>query len=165
MVTSAAAYVPRRVAQLYAGSTPPVPPCCAPLRAVLLFADVSGYSQLTRWMARTFEQGPWATGQILNALFGGVLACVQAHGGDVLKFAGDAVLVAWPLAEGASGEAEACAAAACALALLRLRASSPAAGEPPLSLHIALHAGELCEMHVGNGDTPGGRCVAVVHAA
>jgi class 3 adenylate cyclase len=80
--------VPRRVAQLYASSAPPCPPCFAALRAVLLFADVSGYSALTRWMARHFEQGPWATGRVLNKLFGGMAACVHAHGGDILKFAG-----------------------------------------------------------------------------
>jgi hypothetical protein len=85
VVTSAAAYVPRRVrhrcgtrrraglrsrsrlargsgsvhrqvAHHYASSTPPTPPCSAPLRAVLLFADVSGYSALTRWMSAAFEQ-------------------------------------------------------------------------------------------------------------
>jgi class 3 adenylate cyclase len=67
------------------------------------------------------------------------------------------VLVAWPLHEGACAKEAACAAAACALAMLRLQHSSPAAGEPPLSLHIAIHAGDLAELHVGNGDTPGGR--------
>ncbi len=67
------------------------------------------------------------------------------------------MLVAWPLHEGACAKEAACAAAACALAMLRLQHSSPAAGEPPLSLHIAIHAGELAELHVGNGDTPGGR--------
>jgi class 3 adenylate cyclase len=82
---------------------------------------------------------------------------LQAHGGDVLKFAGDALLVAWPLDAGASDSEAACAAAACALAMLSMQASAPAEGEPPLSLHIALHVGQLVELHVGNGDAPGGR--------
>jgi hypothetical protein len=56
-----------QVWQLHTGNTPPTPPpCSAPLRALLLFADVSGYSRLTRWMAGHFEDGPWATSQILN---------------------------------------------------------------------------------------------------
>ena len=45
-----AAYVPRRVARSAASANPPVPPCCAPMHAVLLFADVSGYSALTAWV-------------------------------------------------------------------------------------------------------------------
>ncbi len=79
LVCSAAAYVPRRVAQLFASPAPPCPPCCAPLRAVLLFADISGYSRLTRWMSKAFEQGPWATGQTLNTLFGALVTCVEAR--------------------------------------------------------------------------------------
>jgi hypothetical protein len=99
---SARAYVPRRVLQLHAAAAPP---CCSPLRCVLLFADVSGYSALTRWMAANFEQGawrvddcgraraqslnpshlaarhalagPWATSQVLNTLFGSMVGCVE----------------------------------------------------------------------------------------
>jgi class 3 adenylate cyclase len=129
---------------------------------VLLFADVSGYSALTRWMATHFEQGPWATGQVLNKLFGGVATCVEAHGGDILKFAGDAVLVCWPLdddggEDGVEARRAAAAAAACAMCMLNLEPTTPASGEPPVALHIALHCGEVAEMHVGNGDALGGR--------
>jgi class 3 adenylate cyclase len=117
-------------------------------------------------------QGPWATGQILNNLFGGVVACVEAWGGDVLKFAGDALVVCWPLAlapDEVSDAAAARAAAACALALLQLEVASPAhspmAGEPPLSLHCALHCGALCDMFLGDGDAPGGRWEHMVAGA
>jgi hypothetical protein len=66
-----------QVWQLHTGDThPPTPPCSAPLRALLLFADVSGYSRLTRWMAGHFEDGPWATSQILNKARSGT----SAHG-------------------------------------------------------------------------------------
>lgn len=84
-----AAYVPRRVARSAASACPPQPPCCAPMPAVLLFADVSGYSALcvpaawmsrpawcsralflllhrTAWMHTRFEQGAWATCRVLN---------------------------------------------------------------------------------------------------
>jgi hypothetical protein len=80
-VSDAPAFLSPQVALLHApfAPPPPPPPCCSALRAVLLFADVSGFSALTRWMSRTFEQGPWATGRILNALFGGMMACVEAR--------------------------------------------------------------------------------------
>jgi class 3 adenylate cyclase len=159
VVRSAAAYVPRMVAQRYASGPAPQPPCCAPLRAVLLFADVCGFSALTRWMAQRYEQGALVTSQALNSLFGAMTACVHAHGGDVVKFAGDALIVAWPLAADAGAlddGAAAAAAAACATALLQLP-SGATAGVPALSLHIALHCGQLAEMHLGDGDAPGGR--------
>ncbi len=157
MVRSAAAYVPRMVAQRYAAGPAPQPPCCAPLRTVLLFANVCGFSALTRWMAQRYEQGALVTSQALNSLFGAMTACVHAHGGDVLKFAGDALIVAWPLAADGLGDGVAAsAAAACAAALLQLP-SGGAAGVPALSLHIALHCGQLAEMHVGDGNAPAGR--------
>ena len=86
--------------------------------------------------------------------------CVQEHGGDILKFAGDAILVCWPLQaapDAAADAAAAQAAADCARAMQRLDATAPAPGEPPLALHIAMHAGMLAEMHLGDGDAPGGR--------
>jgi hypothetical protein len=46
---------------------------------VILFADVCGFSALTRWLAEHYEQGPWATGRVLNTLFRGLVACVQAR--------------------------------------------------------------------------------------
>jgi hypothetical protein len=77
-----------------------------------------------------------------------------------LKFAGDAILVAWPLEavpDARSDAAAAAAAAACALCMLSLQSASLAPGEPPVALHIALHVGQLAEMHVGNGGSLGGR--------
>jgi hypothetical protein len=61
--------------------------------------------------------------------------------------------------------AAAAAACACALSMLRLEALSPGSGEPPVSLHIALHAGALSEFHIGNGDVPGGRWEHMVTGA
>jgi class 3 adenylate cyclase len=75
----------------------------------------------------------------------------------VLKFAGDAIIVAWPLAEGDSGATAARAAAACALALVSLKDAPHVTGALALSLHIGLHAGALSEMIVGDGDMDGGR--------
>jgi len=86
--------------------------------------------------------------------------CVDSHGGDILKFAGDAILVCWPLhasPDAAADSIAARAAADCARAMQRLDATAPAPGEPPLALHIAMHAGTLAEMHLGDGDAPGGR--------
>ena len=59
-----------QVLSLLGGDAPPKPPCASTLRAVLMFADVSGYSRITRWMANRFEEGPWATSQVLNKVRG-----------------------------------------------------------------------------------------------
>lgn len=66
---SAASYLPRRVADAYASAGPhPKPPCTSPLRTVLLFADVCGYSRLTRWLAQTSDDGGFATSVLLNTV-------------------------------------------------------------------------------------------------
>lgn len=77
---------------------------------------------------------------------------VETHGGDVLKFAGDALMVAWPLplAPDSGADAQAAAAAlACSLAMLRVEPTAPSPTEKPLTLHCALHTGTLAELHVG----------------
>jgi hypothetical protein len=108
---------------------------------------------------------------VLNTLFGAVTACVTAHGGDVLRIAGDALICCWPLSDeqpdAANDAATACAAAACALAMLALPELEACAGNglPPVALHVALHCGQLTELHVGNGDEPGGRWEHMVTGA
>lgn len=65
--TTAASYLPRRVAEAYASADPPAPPCVSPFHSVLLFADVTGYSSLTRGLERS-DDGCWAASQLLNAV-------------------------------------------------------------------------------------------------
>ncbi|MCA8909202.1 MAG: adenylate/guanylate cyclase domain-containing protein [Rhodospirillaceae bacterium] len=126
------------------------------IRAVIWMSDLRGFTGLTDRLA-----GPAVT-MVLNAYFEALAGAVLAHGGEVLKFIGDGVLAAFPIAAGEGGEARAAAAALAAARraladLATLNATPPedlAAidGWRPLATGIALHLGEVFFGNVGAPD-------------
>ncbi|MDP8917642.1 MAG: adenylate/guanylate cyclase domain-containing protein [Pseudomonadota bacterium] len=117
------------------------------IEAAIWFADLRGFTFLS-------EQSPIPVVLThLNAWFGIIGEVVEAHGGEVLKFIGDAVLAIFPN----SGEHDRMAACRRALAAAQefcrrseaenvLRRSS---GSPPLEHGLALHVGEVAYGNVG----------------
>ena len=64
---------------------------------VCLFADISGFTALSEVMSQQFGVGGAAgLKKHLNQYFGLMVRIVMKHGGDVIKFAGDAMIVLWP---------------------------------------------------------------------
>lgn len=117
------------------------------IEAAIWFADLRGFTLLS-------EQSPIpAVLTHLNVWFGIIGEVVEAHGGEVLKFIGDAVLAIFPT----TGERDRRAACRKALAAAQefcrrseaenvLRLSS---GHPPLEHGLALHVGEVAYGNVG----------------
>ena len=117
------------------------------IEAAIWFADLRGFTLLS-------EQSPIpAVLTHLNAWFGTIGEVVEAHGGEVLKFIGDAVLAIFPT----SGERDRKTACRTALAAAQefcrrteaenlLRHSS---GTPPLEHGLALHVGEVAYGNIG----------------
>ena len=75
--------------------------------AGVMFADVSGFTKLTEALAESaqaFDGSSSAMGgaeqltRIINRYFDKMIAVIVRYGGDVLKFAGDAMLVMFPAA-------------------------------------------------------------------
>eukprot|EP00903_Cladosiphon_okamuranus_P016576 g15291.t1 len=62
---------------------------------VCLFADVSGFTALSEAMMSSTE-GVEGLAKHLNAYFGQMVKIIASEGGDVFKFAGDALIVLWP---------------------------------------------------------------------
>lgn len=60
--------------------------------AAVLFVDLSSYSKITAALA---HKGAHALSTVVNAYLGRLLQIIHSFGGDVVKFAGDAVLVVW----------------------------------------------------------------------
>lgn len=116
------------------------------LEAVLLFADLRGFTAA----AETGGEGlVTRLGRHLEA----IVEPIEALGGEVLKFMGDAVLAAFPVDEEA-GPASACAAALRAAedAVARNGAvEEGSAGAEPLGLDVALHRGSVFYGNVGGG--------------
>jgi class 3 adenylate cyclase len=118
----------------------------------LLLADIVGFTAMTERLARQGPAGAEALSGLLNGAFGPLLALIAESGGDVLKFAGDALLVCWPVSGDASTAALALAtrrAAGCAQAMRTALQRYAAAGGIELSLRVGIGAGEVVLLDVG----------------
>jgi class 3 adenylate cyclase/tetratricopeptide (TPR) repeat protein len=61
----------------------------------ILLVDVSGFTELAERFTAGGEGGAEELSRVLNAYFGGVSRIVTGYSGDVIAFAGDAVLALW----------------------------------------------------------------------
>ncbi|RVE45653.1 hypothetical protein evm_009702 [Chilo suppressalis] len=62
---------------------------------VLLMADVSGYTALSERYNNAGKGGTYRLTVTLNTYLGSLVELIYSHGGDILKFAGDAFLALW----------------------------------------------------------------------
>ena len=70
-------------------------PCSELHAAAVLCADISGFTALTEMLARQGPAGVEKVGAGLDGYFGRLTAIIEAHGGDVVNFAGDALTAIW----------------------------------------------------------------------
>ncbi|HZA82944.1 MAG TPA: AAA family ATPase, partial [Actinomycetes bacterium] len=134
------------------------------MMGALLLADISGFTAITERLARRGPGGAEELRGLLDGAFGPLLELVAGSGGDVLKFAGDALLACWP-GDGAEGAgrppggaggddpaalaAATAAAAGCAAAMQAALGRYAAARRLPLALRIGVGAGEVVMLDVG----------------
>ena len=114
------------------------------IRAAIWFCDLRGFTPISDRTA------PGKVVEILDAYFDCVAGVIAEHGGEVLKFIGDAILAIFPVGENAP---EACQRAlrAAEQALSSLEQVNQArAGEPELNIGIALHVGEVMYGNIGS---------------
>ncbi len=91
-IRTIAAYVPRRLArQLLTAVTPLTTSDSETLLAAVLFADLSGFTSLTELLAQTGSEGLEELTRLLNESFSQIIGCIEAEGGDVVQFSGDAI--------------------------------------------------------------------------
>src|ERR671922_1005103 len=93
-----ASYVPKLIQnRVIADPSPIEAPVAEELQAAILFADISGFTLLTERMAEKGPTGVETLARILNEYFGQLIDIIHDYGGDVVKFAGDAVIAVWPV--------------------------------------------------------------------
>jgi class 3 adenylate cyclase/tetratricopeptide (TPR) repeat protein len=120
--------------------------------AALLLADISGFTAITERLA---QQGPGGAEELrglLDGAFGPLLTVIAETGGDVLKFAGDALLACWPAAGDDPDRGLAAAtsqAAGCAQAMQAALQRYAATEELGVALRIGVGAGEVEVLDVG----------------
>ncbi len=121
--------------------------------AVVLFADISGFSTLSTALAEGQRSGAEELTGVLNAYLGPAIALVEQFGGSVAKFGGDALTALFPYPPDDEAAA-ACRAAACALAIQAHVAAyaqiETSAGRFTLATRIGLASGPLLALVVGD---------------
>jgi class 3 adenylate cyclase/tetratricopeptide (TPR) repeat protein len=119
----------------------------------LLLADISGFTAITEQLAERGPSGAEELRGLLDGAFQPLLELIAGAGGDVLKFAGDALLACWPAPGGALQErglaAAAAEAAGCAQAMQAALGRYAAAERLPLALRVGVGAGEVVVLDVG----------------
>ncbi|CAO3415010.1 Adenylate cyclase (EC 4.6.1.1) / Guanylate cyclase (EC 4.6.1.2) [Azospirillum doebereinerae] len=121
----------------------------ANVRAVLWYCDLRGFTSLADRLPREELIA------LLNGYFESMGDAVERHGGEILKFIGDAMLAIFPLGDEEGDEAAAAMraldAAADALATMATQNAERAAwGQPTLRCGIALHVGEVMYGNIGS---------------
>jgi class 3 adenylate cyclase/tetratricopeptide (TPR) repeat protein len=119
----------------------------AQIEGSFLFADLSGFTAMSDKLGSLGRLGAEELAAIINGVFDPLLGILRSHGGDVVKFGGDAFLAMF-CGGGSMG-----AAAACGLALIDRLSSSDrvksGAGEFPIAIHAGLSSGRGLSAIVG----------------
>ncbi|MEN8375310.1 MAG: AAA family ATPase [Gemmatimonadota bacterium] len=146
-----AAFLPRYERERVAGWTDsPRDPERIDGVAAVLFADLAGFTPLTRRLAATGSAGAERLSQVLDQTFGRMVGVIERAGGDVVLFAGDAVLAAWQCMEGAEALKEAVLlAASCGKEILATLDGLEPDPEVTLRLRASVGAGQLSTLRVG----------------
>ncbi len=126
-------YVPR-LAQGWSSEGP----AWQALTGCLVSADVSGFTALSERLASLGREGAEELTSLLNRVFTSMIAEVDAHGGDIVKFGGDALLV---LFTGHEHTARACAAALAMRRTLTQPLHTTTSGRVRLRMSVGLHTG------------------------
>ncbi len=75
--------------------TPPNKPFGENYQAAVLFVDISGFTALTEQFAAKGPSGAEDISAMLNDFYGQWINIIKSYGGDIIKFAGDGLLVIW----------------------------------------------------------------------
>lgn len=116
------------------------------IEATVLFADLVGFSSMAE------NTAPKELIRLLNDYFSTMTEIIQAHGGTVDKFIGDAIMAFWgaplPIADHARLACEA--ALEMQEAMRALRQNWQAQGFSPMATRIGLHTGPVVAGNVGS---------------
>lgn len=109
-----APFAPRALLEYIAAEAAAAPPSeavphrspeMATLTGAVLVSDISGFTALTEKLSTRGSEGVELLTRCMNDYFGKAIALVLAHGGDVSKFAGDAMIIVFkPTKEEQGGE-------------------------------------------------------------
>ena len=113
----------------------------------LVFADISGFTDLTEALAKRGREGAEEIAGVVDAAFGELIRRAYAHHADLLKFGGDAILLLFR----GDDHPQRAAAAAVGMreSLAGMRRRSTSAGPVRLQISIGVHSGAFHFFLVG----------------
>lgn len=148
LVETFASYVPDLILKRVLHDPAPITsPVSESFSAAVLFADISGFTEVTTLLSQRGPAGAERLANLLNTYFGRLIDLILENGGDVVKFAGDALIALWPSEEGGLRPAV-LRAASCGQQVQQALNAFEAEGVQ-LSLKIAVSAGEISQIHIG----------------
>jgi class 3 adenylate cyclase len=106
--------------------------------AAVLFVDLCNYSKITTTIA---HRGAHVLSSIVNDYLHRILTIVKQYGGDVIKFAGDAIIVIWYSTQEVQLPMNVLIAAQCVLDMQQKAGNHPVDGTP---LFFKIHCGLSC---------------------
>src|SRR4051812_37951096 len=115
----------------------------------VLIADVSGFTTITERLAHRGAAGAEELTRVLNEFFEHVINAILTHGGDIVRFAGDAILAVWPSSEEFDERRTARCASLCGLSLQRALKGYRSDTGTELSMKIGIGTGAFTCMHLG----------------
>ncbi|HVF24784.1 MAG TPA: adenylate/guanylate cyclase domain-containing protein [Anaerolineales bacterium] len=151
MLETLNSYVPVLIRQRLAKSPEPLnAPEYETLQAAVLLADISGFTRFTEELVRTGPRGVEKVSTALNDYFGRWITIISEYGGDIVKFAGDALLAIWP-ADPKTGDMRDAVlqAAGCALEAHNILRGYQTAEGNPLVIRTGIAAGSVQAVHLG----------------
>ncbi|MBI4852981.1 MAG: AAA family ATPase [Acidobacteria bacterium] len=120
------------------------------LISVVLFADISGFTALTERLAKRGPAGAEELTHLLNNYLGQLIDLIYLYGGDIVKFAGDALLAIWPTELlDTNLEKLTQKVAQCCLVIQERLHNYPVASDVNLSMKLAIGAGEILIQTLG----------------
>jgi class 3 adenylate cyclase len=150
ITTTLASYLPTLVVErLATDSAAGRDPIADHRQGSVLIADVSGFTTITERLAERGAAGAEELTRVINEYFGHVIDIILAHGGDIVRFAGDAVLAVWPVSDDIDERETARRSTQCGLSLQRELASYRSNGGTQLSMKIGVGTGDFTCMHLG----------------
>jgi class 3 adenylate cyclase len=99
LLKTIATYVPPHIVRAALKTPSPQLPAdlgVSNINAAVLFADVSGFTPLTEALGQRGSEGPEELTRLLNRYFSWMIAFIEAEGGEIVKFGGDALTVVFP---------------------------------------------------------------------
>lgn len=119
------------------------------MQAATIMADIAGFTQLTNKLATDGAVGSEILTGIINDYFSKLLSIVSSHGGEVIAFAGDALVAVFIADDEAALSDAVLASATCAVTIQRELDGYAAAEGVRLRLRLGIGAGQLFGVHVG----------------